>query len=239
MDTGIIVDIETTGLDSENDKIIEIGIVEFQISEAFEITMTEIYGAVEDPKQDLDPQIQELTGLSNQVLAGKSIDWEKVKGMFQRASVVIAHNMEFDRSFLIKHPALAEVSVHWACSMKHIDWDKHGFKSRSLNYLAADHGFINPFAHRAVFDCATTFRLMSKHLKEMVERSYEKEVFIKAVRAPFESKDLLKARRYRWDPEERVWGKIVAESQLVEEREFLANEIYSGNGGKHQEVVLT
>ena len=33
MDKGLIVDLETTGLDAKVDKIIEIGIVEFGISE--------------------------------------------------------------------------------------------------------------------------------------------------------------------------------------------------------------
>ena len=47
----------------------------------------------------LTPEVQKITGLNDQVLKGQKIDWEKVRGFFSRASVAIAHNMQFDRGF--------------------------------------------------------------------------------------------------------------------------------------------
>ena len=112
--------------------------------------------------------------------------------------------------------------------MRHIDWQRHNFKTTKLNYLAADHGFVNPFAHRAVFDCATTFRLISPYLRELIARSYEREYLIKAVHSPFGSKEALRQRGYRWDPEERCWSRVCGETALGEERMFLAEHVYQG-----------
>jgi DNA polymerase-3 subunit epsilon len=47
--------------------------------------------------------------------------------------------------------------------------------------------------------------------------------------APFETKDLLKARGYRWDAERRVWhGEVRDEAALDEERAWLKANVYGG-----------
>lgn len=237
MDFGMIVDLETTGVDCEKDQIIEIGILEFAVEAGKDPMIVGTYGAVEDPGVPLSPEIEKITGIDSSLIAGRQIDWALVRAWLERASIVIAHNAAFDRSFLEQRQELAGLNIHWACSLRHIDWQGKGFRTRALNYLAADHGFINSFAHRAIFDCATTFRLAAPHLDEMISRSYEREFMIKATGSPFETKDILRERGYRWDSNERVWGRICFESQLVEEREFLSAQVYRGQA-RHQEVPL-
>lgn len=238
MDYGLIVDLETTGIDSEKDKIIEIGLLEFAVSEFERPTITGMYSGLEDPGQPLRPEIKKLTGLSDQVLAGKKIEWDTVRQYFDKASVVIAHNMPFDRGFLLKRPELKLEATHWACSIRHIDWDGKGFRSKALNYLAADSGFVNPFAHRALFDCATTFRLIGDHFQELIQSSYLAEYRVLARGAPYEAKDKLREHAYYWDPIGRVWHKTILEDRLPLEREFLAKEVYQG-AAKHEEVRLS
>lgn len=242
METGLIVDLETTGVDPEKDQIVEVGIVEFLVRQgpAGELVsdLVTTYSALEDPGCPLPAEVAKLTGLSDEVLAGRKIDWDMVRGMIERASVVVAHNAAFDRSFLERRQELAGVKPHWACSVKHINWQKHGFRTRALNYLAADHGFVNPFAHRALFDCATTFRLITPYLDELIRRSYLREFTISAVGSPFETKDILRARGYRWNPESRVWAKTVLEDELDAERQFMRDEIYKGEP-RHREDEIT
>lgn len=238
MDYGLIVDLETTGLSGENDKIIEIGLVEFVVDADRPPTIADIYGAVEDPGEPLTPEITKITGLEDYCLKNRKINWQLVQEFFDRSSVVIAHNMEFDRSFLKNRSELNLASVHWACSQKHINWQEHGFKTRALNYLAADHGFVNPFAHRAVFDCAATFKLITPYLNELIETSYEREVLFSATGAAFETKDLLKANGYRWNAGDRVWQKSVFEKKIEEERKFLSEQIYATGRGQHTEDFL-
>jgi DNA polymerase-3 subunit epsilon len=238
MDTGLIVDLETTGLDPEKDRIIEIGVLEFAVDSKLSIAILNTYGAVEDPGIPLTPEIVKLTGLTSDHLAKRQIDWQRVQEMVDRSSIVIAHNMPFDRSFLVRRPELSLSSVHWGCSAKHIDWTAHGFRTRALNYLAADHGFVNPFAHRAVFDCATTLRVAGPYLAELIETSYQREYNFIATGAPFEAKDLLKERGYRWDQGQRVWQKVIFEKGAEAERQFLSAEVYRG-ASRHQEQLVT
>lgn len=238
MDFGVILDLETTGLDPEADHIIEIGLLEFSVTGDEPATLVRSYAALEDPGIELPPEVTRITGLASQHVKGQRIDWKLVREIIGRSSIVIAHNADFDRSFLEQSGHLEGLAPHWGCSMRHIDWQKHNFHTRSLNYLAADHGFVNPFAHRALFDCATTFRLVTPYLNELIQRSYEREIMIRATGSPFETKDLLRTRGYRWDPEVRCWGRVVPETLLAEEREFLDKQIYQGRG-LHQEVILS
>jgi DNA polymerase-3 subunit epsilon len=228
MDYGIIVDVETTGLKAGEDKVIEIGFIEFGIGSDGVPSISTMYSGLEDPGAPLSTDITRLTGLTDEALRGRVIDWDLVRKYWERASVVIAHNAEFDRAFLMARPELRDFTKHWACSVRHIDWRSRNFGSLKLQYLAADHGFANPFAHRALFDCATTFRLIAPHMTELVESSYEPEYELFAVGSPFETKDILKQRGYRWDGEQRVWRKRVGVRRLQDERDFLAAEVYKG-----------
>ena len=97
---------------------------------------------------------------------------------------------------------------------------------------------INPFAHRALFDCATTLRVVEPYLPELIAKSYEREIQIFATQAPFETKDALRMRGYRWDREQRVWVRTIFESQLQAERAFLADEVYPGDP-QHVEREVT
>lgn len=238
MKKGIIVDLETTGIDSEVDKIIELGWVEFSYSQNDDLKILNMQSALEDPGVPLTPEIQKITGINDQMLAGQKIDWSLFATALESADIVIAHNAEFDKKFLEKVEELDFSSVQWGCSMKHIDWAAHGFKTRALNYLAADHGFVNSFAHRALFDCATTLRLIGPYLQELEARSRMKQYCIYATSAPFAVKDKLKENQYRWNPEKRVWYKEVMEDGIDKERVFLAEHIYQGPD-LHEECLIS
>ena len=228
MKYGLILDLETTGLDCNNDKIIEIGIIKMALDENYKAHIIETYSELEDPKVQINELTENLTGLNNTLVEGRKINWEKIIQDVRQSSFVVAHNMPFDRSFIEQREELKKEKIHWACSQRHINWKKHGFKSQALNYLACDHGFVNPFPHRALFDCATTFRLISPYMEELLKKSYENEFELLATGAPFKYKDKLKERGYYWNPEKRVWFKNVFETDLEEERQFLTKTIYSG-----------
>lgn len=238
MDYGVILDLETTGIDPQTDRIIEIALLEFGVEGDKEAVISRGFSAIEDPGVPVSDEILKITSLTREILAGQKIDWDYVRSFLAKASIVIAHNAEFDRAFLEKSGELKDLNLHWGCSRKHIDWKKHQFRTTALNYLAADHGFVNPFAHRALFDCATTFRVISPYLPELIARSYEREFLLRAVYAPFETKDVLKQRGYYWNQDGRVWERVVSESQLEDERRFLGADVYGANGTKHQEEEL-
>ncbi len=49
-----------------------------------------------------------------------------------------------------------------------------------------------------------------------------------AENAPFDFKDVLKARVYRWDGAARCWFIVLDESALPEEEQFLRREVFGG-----------
>ncbi len=75
-------------------------------------------------------------------------------------------------------------------------------------------------------------------LAELLETTRTGVYRIYAHGSPFESKDVLRQRGYRWDPAERCWGRVVGETNLAEERQFLADTVYKGVP-HHQEIEVS
>jgi DNA polymerase-3 subunit epsilon len=106
-----------------------------------------------------------------------------------------------------------------------------------LSYIASDFGLIYA-AHRAVDDCQATLEVLSRPLprsgqtgfSHLIAQAFEPLHRVKAVRAPFEAKDCLKARGYRWDDGRtshvRGWYKDLPEAEIGLEFAFLRTEIY-------------
>jgi DNA polymerase-3 subunit epsilon len=64
-----------------------------------------------------------------------------------------------------------------------------------------------------------------------------KPVFrMSATNSPFEAKDLLKARNYRWNADQRVWAtRLRDETALRAELQWLREQVY---GGRHAAVQI-
>jgi len=97
--TLVALDIETTGLDSKNDRIIEIGAVRFSSS-----GISEEFSTLINPSVKIPRFITELTGISDAMVRGDQIPFveEAIKELveFTGDSPVIGHNVKFDLSFL-------------------------------------------------------------------------------------------------------------------------------------------
>jgi len=249
---GLVVDIETTGLSPSLGRIIEIGLVEFVYDLEDDVpapVITSNYSALEDPNEPLSGFTKSLTGITDLAVANRKIDWGTVQKYIDRASLLVAHNAKFERSFLSRVPSLNNIeNKTWLCTYRHIPWKKKGYESAKLENLVKAHGITNPFAHRALFDSAVTFRLMTQYFEHLLEYTKKPKVRILAKGSPIERKDLLKGRGYRWKPSddddyEKYWWTVIPEEGLEEERTFLANNIYVMVDGKnhpdyHEEIFI-
>ena len=66
-------------------------------------------------------------------------------------------------------------------------------------------------------------------LQELLAAAEQTHHRLQATGAPFEAKDALKARGYRWDGQQRVWGTTLrSEAALADELAWLADAVYSG-----------
>lgn len=235
---GLCLDTETTGLDHMADRIIELGIVAFEYDPhtAEIIRITGRYNGFEDPGEPLPREIVEITGITDQMLKGQQFDDPAITLLAEQASLVIAHNAGFDRPFVEQRFALFR-QVPWACTVSQIDWQAERLPARSLEYLLFKFGWcIN--AHRALDDAEGVLGLLLEQLpvskqpifKALLEASAVSASRIYAINAPFDKKELLKQRGYRWsdgsNTTPKCWWISLPEPNEPEELGFLADEIY-------------
>ncbi len=119
------------------------------------------YSGLNEPKLTTNQEAQAVHGIPPEMLKGKTFDDAKINGMFGKAEIVIAHNVEFDRPFVTKvYPSAGEKD--WYCSMSGIAWKKKGFINRKLQDLIKAHDIQIGQAHRALDDVKGTFDLLCK-----------------------------------------------------------------------------
>lgn len=219
----LILDIETTGLSPENDRIIQLAFRPFYFnSDSFEVTgIAKKTVILNDPGIPLRPEIKELTGLSDSDLAGNSIDWEWVKGALERPDFIIAHNAKFDRSFIENELARSGLSQShgsiWCCSINEIDWVSFCRPSKALEVLCAWSGFFYD-SHDAGNDIDALLHLLRKEnrVHELIKNAAIPEQRVFAVNFPRDQNWELKRRWYRWDPTVNMWWKAFKNKEDAE-----------------------
>tara|TARA_R110002020_G_scaffold452084_1_gene666424 strand:- start:849 stop:1829 length:981 start_codon:yes stop_codon:yes gene_type:complete len=234
---GVILDTETTGLNYRSDDIIEIGVVAFSFNDEGEIgDVTGVFGGLQQPTIPIPANITRLTGITDDMVASQVIDVARLNLLIQPADLIIAHNAGFDRPFC---ETFSSIFAHkaWACSVSEIDWSARGFEGSKLGYLIGQSGYFHD-GHRAVDDCFALLEMLGQTrpnskatpFAELHKASQLSRTRIYAVNSPFDMKDQLKARGYRWsdgsDGRPKSWWVELPEEKLDEELHFLRAEIY-------------
>jgi DNA polymerase III subunit epsilon len=235
--TGVILDVETTGLDQQKDEIIELGMVKFDYLPDGRIGgVRDIFTSFNEPSGSIPAEVTALTAITDEMVSGQRIDEAAVSAFVTDAVIVIAHNAAFDRKFAERYWPIFE-RKSWGCSATEIEWRKHGFEGSRLGYLLNGAGFFH-HAHRAVDDCHALLEILALELPTagalalavLLEQARKKTMRVWAEQSPFDLKDTLKRRGYKWsdgsDGRSRSWYIDVGESQLEDEITFLKKEIY-------------
>jgi DNA polymerase III subunit epsilon len=233
----ILLDFETTGLNTLSDEVIELGMVKFCYSDVGEVmAVVDAFSSFNQPSKFIPPKVIDLTGITDDMVSGQRIDPDAVGSYVAEANVVIAHNANFDRKFAERGWPIF-IEKHWACSAQEVEWRKHGFDGSRLAYLLSGAGFFHE-AHRAVDDCQAQLEVLARPLPNtdrtalsvMLERARRPTFRIWAENSPFDLKDQLKRRGYRWndgnDGRPRSWFVDVSEDARDEEMRFLKEAIY-------------
>jgi len=251
---GMVIDTETTGIDTAKDKIIELGFVAFEYDAGsgniYRILHT--YDGFEDPKEPLSDVVKKLTGIDDAMLKDQCLDDAEINSWLEKSSLIIAHNAAFDRAMLERRlPAVKDTA--WACTFADIDWLAEDIGSRKLDYIAYQLGYFFD-GHRAVNDAQATLHLLSYVLPvskklamgELLVSAREKSQRLFAIGAPFDKKDALKERGYRWlvgfhnpNGKKGVWSICIADSDAGTEQQWLSEHIYTGKKATYQCKALT
>jgi len=200
------LDLETTGLNFDRDRIVEVAAVLYDTELKVPLLMySEIVNEKDRP--EIDPTF-EVSAITEEMITLYGIPPETVISdlhhLAEQADYIVAHNgMYFDSVMLEKffersnEPAL--LPLQWLDTLYDIEYPAM-CKNRSLMYVAAYHGFLNPFPHRALFDVMTMLRVFDQYdLNRIIEIASSPMVYVVAD-VSFARKDEAKAVGYRWNP---------------------------------------
>jgi len=225
------IDFESTGLDVKTERITEIGAALWDAITNRPLITVGLF--LYDPATyaPLNAEVIRITGITDEMLKEfgtdptKNLNWLDLFCKQHRVDFLVGHNStHFDRPLLyaeldrlgVAAPTLR--TLPWLDTMTDIPFVPEP-DSRKLKYLAADHGFLNPFAHRAVFDILTTFQVLANYdIQDVIEYSKVPFVVVRAV-VSFDDKQLAKDRKFSWEKigdktYSKCWVKRIKENQL-------------------------
>ena len=231
------LDTETTGVDRSNDEIIELAlkVVIIEGSTGKIVSVDTEYTSFNDPHIPLSDEIIKLTGITDDMVNGHSIDWSEADRIIENGDLIVAHNASFDRAFMDRKSAASRQSI-WACTVQDIDWLQRDFTSSKQDLLCFWHGFYFD-AHRAMNDVDALIHLVTHHhytenrpVCELIGNSQKPSYVIKATNFAYDEtkKDQVKANGYRWNNVQKIWSKRVTLDVLEDEKEWLTGIIYDG-----------
>lgn len=155
-----IVDIETTGGSAQWHKITEIAIFLHDGKQVIDS-----YQSLINPQRPIPANITSLTGITNEMVADAPT-FEQVAYQieeFTKKAVFVAHNVNFDFSFVKKE--FANIGIAYSrkrlCTVRLSRKMIPGLKSYSLGRLCADVGISISSRHRAGGDAEATAQLFS------------------------------------------------------------------------------
>ena len=215
----IIFDIETTGLDSSYDEVIEIGAIKVKNNK-----IVSKFNSLVKPKNEIDEYITELTGITNEMVKDAPTIEEILPDFMNYIGndILIGHNVNFDINFIydnlyknkfdvltndfidtmrISRKLLPELPHH-----RLIDLAKY-FKIDSTNN------------HRSLKDCEITMNVY-ENLKEIALQKYDnvdefKNAFKKHKKEGLRAKDIVSTNT-DFDVDNLFYDKYVAITGTLE-----------------------
>ena len=212
------LDLETTGLNPESDEIIEVGAVVWDTNRG---TPVKIYSELVQSQTPVTEEITRITGIKNEDLRAWGVSPQEaflnLEALAQKCEYIVAHNgLEFDKLFIDRYLATMpdiQLDLPWIDTMTDLPYPEE-LKTRKLSYVAAEHGFLNPFAHRSLFDVLTMMKVFSSYpLPDVIEFAKSPMVRIVA-QVSFAEKDKAKNLGFRWDPNRKEWFHGLREAQM-------------------------
>jgi len=158
--TIVVFDLETTGLDYETDRIIEIGGIKLQgmrpIAEFESLVHTDL---------ELTDDIIRLTGIRPEMLVGQPSISEALPRFleFIEGAILVAHNAEFDMSMIKAACSRQGIDLEWPCfcTLKMARELLADLENKKLDTLAAHYGLTFEARHRAIGDIKVTAGVLS------------------------------------------------------------------------------
>ena len=242
---GVVLDVEATGLSLEKDDVIQLAMLPFEYDPENDritnVCKKMSFEGLREPCTSISEEASLVTGITDQMVRGKTIDNCAVDNIVKDTDIIFAHNAQFDRIMVEKHwPCFSKKP--WACTFRAVDWLREGYAAGKLDYIGAQFGWFYD-GHSALADCEACLAILAQTLPKsgrpvlgVVRAAAQKiEYLICAFDAPFHKKNLLRDRGYRWRPaglpNGRVWWTVCSDEKS--EINWLNSNVYD----TEQEIV--
>ena len=218
------LDLETSGLDEKECDILEFGAVLWHVKEKRPVRLFSQFNR--DFKSEVPPEIEKLIGLNASEVKrfGKPLRecLEDLNTLINSVEFVVAHNgKNFDKPFLentYNSIGMKMPEKIWIDTMIDLPYPD-GMNTRKLSYLACEHGFINPFPHRALTDVLTTLKILSQYDFEVIKEVAKSPLVQVIAQVSYDERHKPRQAGFRWDAERKYWFLDIRKA-LVPTREF-------------------
>lgn len=218
-------DLESTGLDLENDRITQIAwcICDLDSQDILSVGMRYMYDTDYPPVTD---EITELTGITEALLKHAGIGPAGALLTFvselekQDVKYICAHNYKgFDGPMLKKE--FERMNIKWTQPIEidtKVDLDfPPSMKARGLLCISAEHGFLPYQSHDALFDTLTLRKLFFSYDWQQTARNAATPTISIHISTNYDTRDEAKKRGYYYESNTKRWLKDIKENKLGEE----------------------
>lgn len=217
----LIIDLETTGLNSETDRVIELGAILYSVPHHCVLQQLSTLFPVIDNAAE---HINQISSNASQAISDFQWAIAQFQIWAQQADYLIAHNAKFDSQWF-GYGVLPYIDKPWLCTYRDFIW-KNNSKPTSLVTTCINHGIEVSKAHRALTDCQMIAELfdrtaaqegeLDKLLQKAIARSKEETITVIAL-VDYSDRYLAKEQNFRWDGNQKIWSKVLKASDYNQE----------------------
>ena len=170
----VAFDLETTGISSFVDRVVDIGAVRFRLGE----TSVDTFDQLVDPERDIPRGVTAIHGITDADVKGQPLIGE-VLSEFDKFiggdTLLVAHNAPFDCSFLAAAYTASErrpPNNQIICSLRLFRLAFPDFENYKLETIGRRLGLINHEEHRGLADSLLLLRCLSLALEVLPQFEY-------------------------------------------------------------------
>ena len=239
---GVILDLETTGLDAATCEVIEIGLLKFAYCDDGRIShVVDTYSSLNEPGVPIPPEVTELTGITEDQVKGSTHRpcassqalWRTQILWWRIAPNTIARFV--NDTGKISKPSPGRVRPR--------KWSGGNINSREQSWISCCGGLVcfttvtglSPIVTRYWKSFLVPSVLSIQHAAQsafalMLQQAQKKVIRVWAEQASYSVKDDLKARGYKWNNgangRPKSWYRDVEEDVCADEVAYLKRDVY-------------